>query len=169
MPGKKTTLLMPELVPGQLWGKSAHKMLGTKAVWKRQIRGDTLSGANNCCSVCKSIEGRMTCHEKWGYDDKRSIATLLGFEIHCSNCDLVVHAGRAFKLGYGGVVISHLVCCESGRNDGVALRRKGRTHLRPGANPEPAAENGHRPSFVTPWRIGGTKPECSRSAIRASP
>jgi hypothetical protein len=75
----------------------------------------------------------MICHEKWGYDDKRLVATLLGFEIHCSNCDLVVHAGRAFKLGYGDIAISHLVCCESGRDDEVALRRKGRTHLRPGA------------------------------------
>jgi hypothetical protein len=28
---------------------------------------------------------------------------------------------------------SHLVCSESGRDDEVALRRKGRTHLRPGA------------------------------------
>ena len=50
----------------------------------------------------------MTCHEKWGYDDKQFVAILLGFEIHCSNCDLVAHAGRAFKLGYGEVVISHL-------------------------------------------------------------
>jgi hypothetical protein len=28
---------------------------------------------------------------------------------------------------------THLGCCESGRNDEVALRRKGRSHLRPGA------------------------------------
>jgi hypothetical protein len=28
---------------------------------------------------------------------------------------------------------THLVCCEPRRNDEVALRRKGRTHLRPGA------------------------------------
>jgi len=100
--------LIPELVPGPLWGRSAHKMLGSKAVWKKHIRGDTLADSNNCCSVCKSSGGRMTCHERWGYDDKRSIATLVSFEIHCSNCDLVAHAGRAFKLGYGEIVISHL-------------------------------------------------------------
>jgi hypothetical protein len=108
MERRKTAMLMPELVPGPLWGRSAHKMLGSKAVWKKQIRGDTLAEANNRCSICKSSEGRMTCHEKWGYDDKRCVATLLGFEIHCSNCDLVVHAGRAFKLGYGEIVVSHL-------------------------------------------------------------
>src|SRR5580698_155442 len=50
----------------------------------------------------------MTCHEKWNYDDRQSVATLVRFEIHCSNCDLVAHAGRAFKLGYGAIVISHL-------------------------------------------------------------
>jgi len=104
----KTALLMPELVPGPLWGRSAHKMLGNKAVWKMRIRGDALAEANDCCSVCKSSEGRMTCHERWGYDDRQFVATLLGFEIHCSNCDLVAHAGRAFKIGYGEVVISHL-------------------------------------------------------------
>jgi hypothetical protein len=108
MKRKNVAPLIPELVPGPLWGRSAHKMLGSKAVWKKQIRGDTLTNSNNCCSVCKSSEGRMTCHERWGYDDRQSVATLLGFEIHCSNCDLVVHAGRAFKLGYGDIVISHL-------------------------------------------------------------
>jgi len=108
MERRKAALLMPELVPGPLWGRSAHKMLGSKAIWKKQIRGDTLAEAGNRCSVCKSSEGRMTCHEKWRYDDKELIATLLGFEIHCSNCDLVAHAGRAFKLGYGEVVVSHL-------------------------------------------------------------
>src|SRR5258708_22864638 len=80
MERRKIALLMPELVPGPLWGRSAHKMLGNKAVWRMRIRGDTLAEANNRCSVCKSSEGRMTCHEKWGYDDRQFVATLLGFE-----------------------------------------------------------------------------------------
>lgn len=50
----------------------------------------------------------MTCHEKWCYDDKLHTATLVGFEIHCSNCDLATHSGRAFNLGYGDIVISQL-------------------------------------------------------------
>lgn len=108
MERRKTAQLMPELVPGPLWGRSAYKMLGSKAIWKKQIRSDALVEADNRCSICRSGQGRMTCHEKWGYDDKQCVATLLGFEIHCSNCDLVAHAGRAFKLGYGEVVISHL-------------------------------------------------------------
>jgi hypothetical protein len=73
---KNVAPLIPELVPGPLWGKSAHKMLGSKAVWKRQIRDDTLANSNNCCSMCKSSKGRMTCHEKWGCDDRLSVATL---------------------------------------------------------------------------------------------
>jgi hypothetical protein len=105
---KNVIPLVPELVPEPLWGRSAHKMLGSKAVWKQQIRGDAMADARNSCSVCKSSDGRMTCHEKWSYDDRQFIATLLGFEIHCAKCDLVVHAGRAFNLGYGAAVISHL-------------------------------------------------------------
>ena len=108
MKGRWVAQIVPEMVPEPLWGRSVHKMLGNKAIWKKEIRGNTLADSNNCCSICKSGEGRLTCHEKWGYDDKQSLATLLGFQIHCSNCDLVVHAGRAFKLGYGETVISHL-------------------------------------------------------------
>jgi len=100
-------------------------MLGSKAVWKSQIRGDTLANSKNCCSVCKSSVGRMTCHERWGYDDGQSVATLLGFEIHCSNCDLVVHAGRAVKLGYGHIVISHLCAMnQCDINDAAAILKE---------------------------------------------
>jgi hypothetical protein len=93
---KKKLLLLPELVPGPLWGRSAHKMLGNRAIWKKQIRGDALTRASNRCSFCKSDEGRLICHDKWQYNDKQSIATLIGFEIHCSACDSVTHVGRAF-------------------------------------------------------------------------
>jgi ParB family chromosome partitioning protein len=31
------------------------------------------------------------------------------------------------------------------------------THLRPGSDPKPVAENGHPPSLVTPWRNGGIR------------
>ena len=47
---KKKMLLLPELVPGPLWGRSAHKMLGNRAIWKKQIRGDALTRASNRCS-----------------------------------------------------------------------------------------------------------------------
>jgi hypothetical protein len=107
MQPKKPNRIMPELVPAPLWGRSASKMLRGRAAWK-VIRQDALSQAQECCSICGSGEGQLSCHDKWQYDDKKCTATLAGFEVHCANCDSVVHAGRAIKLGYGEIVVSHL-------------------------------------------------------------
>lgn len=52
MAPKRKALSVPELVPSPLWGRSASKMLGTRAVWKKQIRGNALAQANNRCEVC---------------------------------------------------------------------------------------------------------------------
>ena len=38
-------------------------------------------------SLCGSTNEQLICHEKWRYDDKQGITTLVGFEIHCPNCD----------------------------------------------------------------------------------
>jgi len=43
---------------------------------------------------------RLACHDKWRYDDKNRIAKLIGFEIHCSLCDLATHIGKAEAIGY---------------------------------------------------------------------
>jgi AraC-type transcriptional regulator N-terminus len=64
---------------------------------------------------------------------------------------------------------SHLVCCESRRNDQVALRRRGRTHLRPEAILSLSQRTATVPPLFTPWRIGGKKPACSTSATSVSP
>jgi hypothetical protein len=95
---QKKFQLVPEMVPSPLWGRSACKMLGNRAVWKKQIRGDALTCANNRCELCGSNEGRLYCHEKWEYDDKRGIATLVNFEIHCGMCDAATHPGLTFKV-----------------------------------------------------------------------
>ncbi len=109
---KKTPLLAPELVPVPLWGRSAYRMLGSRGIWKKKIRPDALAHANNRCSLCGSNGDRLICHDKWQYDDSRAIATLIGFEIHCANCDAVTHAGNAYRLGpqdeIMGLILSHL-------------------------------------------------------------
>lgn len=73
-------------------------MLGNRAVWKKQIRANAIAGSNNCCSICGLAAERLICHDKWQYDDKHAVATLVGFEIHCSACDAVTHFGRAIKI-----------------------------------------------------------------------
>jgi len=95
----KTMPLIPELIPAPLWGRSAFRMLGRRVTWEKKIRPDALNQANNSCSLCGSSEGRLICHDKWQYDDKNAIATLVGFEIHCAACDAVTHVGRSMQTG----------------------------------------------------------------------
>jgi len=90
--------LFPELVPSDLWGRSAYKMLRGRVAWTKKIRPDALAKAEDRCEVCGSGNGRLICHDKWRYDDEKSTATLSGFEIHCDNCDLVTHLGRMMQL-----------------------------------------------------------------------
>ena len=103
---------MPNMVPKPLWRKSAYRMLGRGARWK-QIRKDALEAAHHACEVCSfapsPIYGDpLTCHEVWHYDDKRGIATLTGFEIHCNECDSVMHMGRTVAHGGRDMAIAQL-------------------------------------------------------------
>ena len=103
-------------------------MLSGRVAWRKRIRPDALAQANNCCSRCGAGEGQLSCHERWEYDDKQSTATLLGFEIRCSNCHLVAHAGRAKALGKEEVAIAHL-CAVNGwkRERAAAILREARS------------------------------------------
>ena len=89
--------LVPELVPEPLWGVSAYRALGKSAPWKA-IRKDTLERVSDRCEFCDSDAG-LECHDKWTYDDKTCVATLIGFEIRCKLCHLATHIGRAMQLG----------------------------------------------------------------------
>jgi hypothetical protein len=89
---------MPEILPSDLWGRSAYRMLGNRAPWTKKIRPDALAKAKNRCELCGAKEERLICHDKWTYDDTNAIATLSGFEIHCGNCDLVTHLGRMVQV-----------------------------------------------------------------------
>lgn len=97
--------LRPELVPRPLWGISAYRLLKNGVKWKN-IRNERIMAAKQCCEICGEKPSRLhgdplTCHEVWDYDDKKSIATLVGFRIHCSDCDAAVHIGRTAQ--YGGM------------------------------------------------------------------
>lgn len=98
MTTSKKVVLMPELVPAALWGRSAYRMLGQRAVWKKQIRADALAKTNNCCSICGASAKRLVCHDEWQYDDNRGLATLVGFEIHCGECDTATYPGLALSI-----------------------------------------------------------------------
>jgi hypothetical protein len=98
--------LVPELVPRPLWGISAPRALKKSAAWKA-IRKDTLSEVGEKCQFCDA-EARLECHDKWEYDDKKCVATLVGFEIRCKACHFVTHIGRAIQLGLLHEAAAHL-------------------------------------------------------------
>jgi hypothetical protein len=50
-------------------------------------------GSGQSLSICVASADVLVCHDKWKYDDEASVATLVGFEIHCRSCDAVTHVG----------------------------------------------------------------------------
>ena len=98
------------MVPSDLWGRSAYRMLGGKAAWRKQIRPDALAKAKDQCETCGESSGSLICHDKWVYDDKKAIATLSGFEIHCRGCDSVTHIGRMVAIGADPTPIFEHLC-----------------------------------------------------------
>ncbi len=80
-------------------------MLGDKAVWKKKIRPEALAKADGRCEMCGAEGGRLICHDKWSYDDKKAVAMLIGFEMHCSDCDLVTHFKRMMQVADAETVI----------------------------------------------------------------
>jgi len=99
--------LVPELVPEPLWGISAFQVLRGSKAWK-VIRKDALDKALNRCESCDADGRGLSCHDKWKYDDKKCVATLIGFEIRCPLCHLATHIGRAMSLGYGREAVEQL-------------------------------------------------------------
>jgi hypothetical protein len=95
----KTYRLLPELIPEPLWGVSAYRVFGKTKPWK-EIRQETLENAGNRCESCEADGPQLACHDKWKYDDKTRVATLIGFEIRCILCHSATHIGRAIELGF---------------------------------------------------------------------
>ena len=99
MPKQQPNRLIPELIPKDLWGRSAFQMLGRRTVRTKRIRPEAIARAGNRCEICEERSERLVCHDKWSFDGKKSVATLICFEVHCSDCDLVTHFGRSMQYG----------------------------------------------------------------------
>jgi hypothetical protein len=93
--GEAHARFVPELLPKPLWGRSASTMFGQRMIWTKQIRPNALALANYCCELCGAKGPRLDCYDKWLYDDTNASVTLIGFEIHCPECDAVTNLGRA--------------------------------------------------------------------------
>jgi hypothetical protein len=97
--------LEPELVPRPLWGVSAHQLL--PAEWRREIRPAVVAEYRGLCCRCGASTKRMFAHERWEYDDGRAVATVVGLELVCSDCNAVLHLGR-LPPEHRGRALAHL-------------------------------------------------------------
>lgn len=97
--------LAPELVPRPLWNLSASRLL--KGPWQREIRPAVREEFNDRCSHCEGQTERMFAHEQWSYDETNGIATLVGIEFVCQDCNSCLHIGR-LPAQYVKHALSHL-------------------------------------------------------------
>jgi len=100
-----------ELVPSTSWGKSLSKLSRTSGVgfgrrWLK-IRERELARAGNQCEICGFVGKGLNCHEKWQYDETNLIQKLIGYEIVCPNCNLILHFGRTLAIGMESIAIAH--------------------------------------------------------------
>jgi hypothetical protein len=79
-----------ELVPETSWYNNLRKALPTSE-WDK-IRKEAYKKANYKCEICGQ-EGRLSCHERWIYDDKKNIQKLVGFQALCDKCHNIKHIG----------------------------------------------------------------------------
>ena len=109
--------LLVELVPKTAWNKSLSELLPRK-VWNG-IRENVIRDNGKKCQICDEIEGTMSLHEIWSYDDLKHVQKLDGFILLCSLCHHVKHIGLAGILAKQGKldfnkVIEHFCsvnCC----------------------------------------------------------
>lgn len=88
-----------ELVPSTLWYDNLRKHI-SEGEWDK-IRKRTYAEYGYRCGICEA-EGRLNCHEKWIYNDKKKIQKLVGFIPLCDMCHHVKHIGLAGKLASEG-------------------------------------------------------------------
>ena len=103
-----TKLLVVELVPRPLWGRSLAGI--ARKGWGRQwdaIRAKEMSRTSGNCEYCG---GRgVLVHEHWEYDDSKLVQHLAGLGVTCEKCSLVHHFGRAAALGRESEALAHLM------------------------------------------------------------
>jgi hypothetical protein len=88
-----------ELVPRSVWDTNLRKLLPAPE-WDR-IRKCVYAESGYRCGICGAA-GRLSCHERWEYDDERGVQKLLGFIALCHLCHLVKHLVLAGNLAHQG-------------------------------------------------------------------
>jgi len=100
--------LEPDLIPKTSWFRNVRSEV-TTVQWDR-IRHRCYSDAGYKCEICSGVGPKhpVECHERWEYDEKNAIQTLIGMIALCPNCHEVIHFGLAQVKGRDRQAMKHL-------------------------------------------------------------
>lgn len=94
-----------ELVPKTCWYSNLRTQI-RDGDWDRISKEARAAGV---CAVCGAAGVRLSCHERWEYDDERGTQRLLGFVALCDRCHGVKHIGRVGRLATEDPRQAHLL------------------------------------------------------------
>lgn len=100
--------LFIDLVPKTSWAHNLSQQL-PKSDWNK-IRKHVYEQSNNVCEVCGCVgpKGRVDAHERWAYDDKNRVQTLVKISALCPNCHMSSHMGFARVQKKEDIAMAHL-------------------------------------------------------------
>jgi DNA polymerase III subunit epsilon len=116
--------LSANLIPSTMWGKNVRAVVSIQ-VWQtlRWNLGATQDKPfmplfrtadgfdrrrNAMCRGCGIKQEEMELHEVWEFDEVKRIQRLVDLITLCNKCHLVMHLGRAMKVGHGDIALAHL-------------------------------------------------------------
>ena len=94
-----------ELVPDGCWYSNLRTHL-KKSVWDL-LRKDAYSRAGGKCMICSRPTKRLEAHEKWDYNEKTCVQSLVDIIAVCHACHSVIHIGRTQLMGEEDKAIKH--------------------------------------------------------------
>jgi hypothetical protein len=102
-----------DLIPLNSWGKNLSELArkkrsGFRRIWGK-IRERELERCGYRCEICGASgeKGELLCHEKWYYDESGYIQRLIGYEVVCKDCNLILHMGRTRNIEFADRAVAH--------------------------------------------------------------
>lgn len=104
-----TENLFVDLVPSSAWYSNLRSEL-TPAEWKA-VSTSTYKASRYLCCACggKGPTHPVECHERWSYDERTRVQTLLRLCSLCPACHEATHIGLANVRGRGREAQQHLM------------------------------------------------------------
>ena len=101
--------LYVDLVPSTAWYSNLRNELKSKE-WDI-IRKNVYRNANYCCEICKGKGDKwpVEAHERWDFNIKTKMQTLIKIEALCPKCHEVTHIGLSSMNGKFEKCLSHMM------------------------------------------------------------